>query len=48
MIGDVICYDWDGNGHFQHNTVVVAKDPHGMPLVNAHTTNSLASFLGIP
>jgi len=40
MVGDVICYDWDGNGHFQHNTIVVAKDPNGMPLVNAHTTNS--------
>lgn len=40
MVGDVICYDWDGNGHFQHNTVVVAKDPNGMPLVNAHTINS--------
>ncbi len=40
MIGDVICYDWDGNGNYQHNTIVVAKDPNGMPLVNAHTTNS--------
>lgn len=40
MIGDVICYDWDGNGNYQHNTVVVARDPNGMPLVNAHTVNS--------
>lgn len=40
LVGDIICYDWDGNGHFQHNTVVVAKDPNGMPLVNAHTINS--------
>lgn len=40
LVGDVICYDWDGNGQFQHNTVVVAKDPNGMPLVNAHTINS--------
>ncbi|MBP1930267.1 amidase domain-containing protein [Ammoniphilus resinae] len=40
MIGDVICYDWDGSGRFQHNTIVVAKDPNGMPLVNAHTVNS--------
>lgn len=40
MVGDVICYDWDGNGNYQHNTVVVAKDPNGMPLVNAHTVNS--------
>ncbi|RKD21005.1 hypothetical protein BEP19_15090 [Ammoniphilus oxalaticus] len=40
MIGDVICYDWDGDGRYQHNTIVVAKDPNGMPLVNAHTINS--------
>ncbi|HJV45569.1 MAG TPA: amidase domain-containing protein [Bacillota bacterium] len=40
MIGDVIAYDWDGAGVFGHNTIVVAKDPNGMPLVNAHTINS--------
>ena len=40
QVGDVICYDWDGNGSYQHNTVVIGKDPNGMPLVNAHTTNS--------
>ncbi|WP_051330730.1 amidase domain-containing protein [Aneurinibacillus terranovensis] len=39
-VGDVICYDFDGDGHWQHNTIVVAKDYNGMPLVNAHTTNS--------
>ncbi|MDF2668971.1 MAG: hypothetical protein K0R67_1277 [Paenibacillus sp.] len=39
-IGDVICYDWDGNGRFQHNTFVTAIDAAGMPLVNAHTVNS--------
>ncbi|MFK7691452.1 amidase domain-containing protein [Paenibacillus sp. HJGM_3] len=39
-IGDVICYDWDGNGRFQHNTIVTAIDAAGMPLVNAHTVNS--------
>lgn len=38
--GDVICYDWDGNGRFQHNTIVTAKDKNGMPLVNAHTVSS--------
>lgn len=38
--GDVICYDFDGDGHWQHNTIVVAKDAYNMPLVNAHTTNS--------
>jgi len=39
-IGDVICYDFNGDGRWQHNTIVVAKDWYGMPLVNAHTTNS--------
>lgn len=39
-LGDVICYDFDGDGRWQHSTIVVAKDSHGMPLVNAHTTNS--------
>ncbi len=39
-IGDVICYDFDGDGRWQHNTIVVAKDSQNMPLVNAHTTNS--------
>ncbi len=39
-IGDVIVYDWDGDGSFQHSVIVAAKDHQGMPLVNAHTTNS--------
>ncbi|UOQ43626.1 amidase domain-containing protein [Halobacillus salinarum] len=39
-LGDVICYDFQGNGRFDHNTIVVHKDTQGMPLVNAHTTNS--------
>ncbi|GAB7387426.1 amidase domain-containing protein [Bacillaceae bacterium] len=38
--GDIICYDFDGNGHWQHNAIVVAKDGNGKPLVNAHTSNS--------
>ncbi|MBA2874657.1 amidase domain-containing protein [Thermaerobacillus caldiproteolyticus] len=38
--GDVICYDFEGDGRFNHTTIVVAKDQQGMPLVNAHTTNS--------
>lgn len=42
--GDVICYDFDGDGRWQHNTIVVAKDAVGMPLVNAHTTNSKHRF----
>lgn len=38
--GDVICYDFQGNGRFDHNTIVVKKNSEGMPLVNAHTSNS--------
>lgn len=37
--GDTISYDWDGDGRFQHNTIVTALDANGMPLVNAHTYN---------
>nr|WP_255654641.1 amidase domain-containing protein [Cohnella sp. REN36] len=40
MLGDVICYDWDGNDQFRHNTVVTAFTPEGMPLVNANTVPS--------
>ncbi|WP_163859900.1 amidase domain-containing protein [Paenibacillus elgii] len=39
-LGDVISYDWDGDGRYQHTTIVTAKDPSGMPLVNAQTINS--------
>lgn len=39
-IGDVICYDWEGDGRFQHNTIVTGFDAAGMPLVDAHTVNS--------
>ncbi|MDY0407773.1 amidase domain-containing protein [Virgibacillus soli] len=38
--GDVICYDFQGDGRWDHTTIVVAKDAYGMPLVNAHTDNS--------
>lgn len=37
--GDVICYDFQGDGRFDHNTIVTGKDADGMPLVNAHTYN---------
>ncbi|SMO93122.1 Putative amidase domain-containing protein [Melghirimyces algeriensis] len=40
QLGDIICYDWDGDGRWQHNTIVTAFDPMGMPLVNAHTVSS--------
>lgn len=38
--GDVICYDFQGDGRWDHNTIVVNKDAFGAPLVNAHTNNS--------
>ncbi len=39
-LGDVITYDWSGDGRFQHTTVVTAFDADGMPLVNANTVPS--------
>ncbi|GIN73807.1 hypothetical protein J14TS2_42820 [Bacillus sp. J14TS2] len=39
-LGDVICYDFQGDGRFDHNTIVTGKDAAGEPLVNAHTYNS--------
>ncbi|MEQ6378564.1 amidase domain-containing protein [Bacillaceae bacterium S4-13-56] len=38
--GDIICYDFEGDGKWNHNTIVVEKDANGEPLVNAHTQNS--------
>lgn len=38
--GDVICYDFTGDGRWQHTTIVVAKDENNEPLVNAQTVNS--------
>ncbi|WP_338470556.1 amidase domain-containing protein [Niallia sp. XMNu-256] len=40
LLGDVICYDFEGDGRFNHTTIVTGKDANGMPLVNAHTANS--------
>lgn len=40
MIGDIIIYDFDGDGQWQHTTIVTAQDHSGMPLVNAHTVDS--------
>lgn len=40
MPGDVICYDFQGDGRYDHTTFVVAKDLENMPLVNAQTYNS--------
>ncbi|MFP3361624.1 amidase domain-containing protein, partial [Planococcus sp. SIMBA_143] len=39
-LGDVICYDFEGDGRFDHTTIVTGKDAAGEPLVNAHTFNS--------
>ncbi|WP_254901168.1 amidase domain-containing protein [Tuberibacillus sp. Marseille-P3662] len=40
MPGDVVCYDFEGDGRFDHTTIVTEKDANDMPLVNAHTTDS--------
>ncbi|MFJ7727908.1 amidase domain-containing protein [Neobacillus sp. NPDC097160] len=40
ILGDVICYDFEGDGRFNHNTMVTGRDANGMPLVNANTYNS--------
>jgi cell wall-associated NlpC family hydrolase len=43
-VGDVICYDWEGDGRWTHNTIVVAFDSQNRPLVNAHTVASRRRF----
>ncbi|OUM90930.1 MAG: hypothetical protein BAA01_00430 [Bacillus thermozeamaize] len=43
-LGDVICYDFDGDGRWQHNAIVTAFDHRGEPLVNAHTNNVRHKF----
>ena len=40
-VGDVICYDFQGDNRWDHVTIVVDKNKDGTPLVNAHTDNSL-------
>jgi hypothetical protein len=42
--GDMISYDWDGDGRFQHNTIIIGLDANGEPLVNAHTYNSRGRY----
>lgn len=37
--GDVISYDFTGDGNWQHTTIVVDQDEKGQPLVNAHNMN---------
>lgn len=36
-LGDVISYDFEGDGTFDHNAIVVGFDLDGEPLVAAHT-----------
>ncbi len=40
-VGDVICYDFQGDSRWDHTTIVVDQDQTGLPLVNAHTVNCL-------
>lgn len=42
QLGDVISYDFTGDGRWEHSTVVTAISRSGEPLVNAHTANSRA------
>ncbi len=37
QIGDVISYDFEPDGVWNHSTIVTGFDKHGQPLVNAHT-----------
>lgn len=39
-LGDVISYDFEGNGRFDHTTIVTGFNGQE-PLVNAHTISSL-------
>ncbi|PDO10679.1 MAG: hypothetical protein BLM47_06190 [Candidatus Reconcilbacillus cellulovorans] len=43
-VGDVIFYDWNGDGRFQHSAVVTTRDGFGRPLVNANTSDSRHRF----
>lgn len=45
-IGDVICYDWEGDGKWNHNTVVTLIDAVGIPFVTAHSANSHHRYWG--
>ncbi|MBM4764659.1 amidase domain-containing protein [Bacillus sp. B15-48] len=44
QLGDVICYDFQGDGRYDHTTIVTGNDANGMPLVNAHTANSRSRY----
>jgi len=38
-IGDVICYDFEGDGRINHTTIVTTM-VNGVPYIHAHTVNS--------
>jgi hypothetical protein len=38
--GDVIAYDWSGDGRYDHVALVTGHDAVGEPLVHAHTVDS--------
>ncbi|KIL46738.1 amidase domain-containing protein [Jeotgalibacillus soli] len=42
QLGDVICYDFEGDGRVNHTVIVTKIRSDGTPLVNAHTNNSRA------
>jgi hypothetical protein len=39
-LGDIIAYDFENDGRWNHTTIVTGKDAKGMPLVNAHSADS--------
>lgn len=41
QLGDVISYDFQGDGRFDHTTIVTGFNNNGDPLVNAHTVSSI-------
>ncbi|WP_240376392.1 amidase domain-containing protein [Bacillus piscicola] len=43
-LGDVICYDFNGDNRWQHTTIVTNFDGNNEPLVNAQTSNSRARY----
>lgn len=40
VLGDVICYDFEGDGRWNYMMIVVVKDGYGMFFVNVNMYNS--------
>lgn len=38
--GDLVYYDWTGDGHIDHTTICVGKDRKGVPLVDSNTKDA--------